>query len=476
MTEQLTGQVFQQTSKFKENSMPLGAFRINSLSRYIAPGGVGGSTRTPLTLYTENGAASSSSQFNVGTGSIFLDGTDDYVALDSTDNSKFALDDFTMEMWGYQTSNSGYRALITNWEHGFFFAVVNGNQLVMYINATLVVNATGLTITSNSWNHFAVTRNGSNVKIFLNGTQVGSTGTFGTQINPTDFTGIGVNVNNYPGGNLGSFWAGYLDEIRVSDISRYDSNFTTTTTAFTNDDNTVLLIHGDTDIKDDGGDRSAVVLTAYNDVEISTDNSKFGGSSMYSPGGTQMASADYIEGTLNHDIGTGDFTVEWWTKWETTGATNMFSLTDTSLNVGFEMRLDNPANWRFYEHANGGSTFNLVLQSSNQIYAYQANWNHFAWVRSGTTITVYVNGVAAATTGTYSTDLRDATVLHVGAGIKTGYASMVGYMDEVRVSNIARYTSNFTPSTSEFANDQNTLFLLHANGTDTSTDFIDDNT
>jgi len=220
-----------------------------SESSYAPPGG---ETRTPLMLYAENGAAASSSQFNTGTGSILLDGTNDYVRLDASDNSAFALDDFTMEMWGYQTSTSGYRALITNWEHGFFFAVVNGNQLVMYINATLVVNATGLTIPSNSWNHFAVTRNGSDVKIFLNGTQVGSTGSFGTQINPTDFTGIGVNVNNYPGGNLGSFWAGYLDEVRVSDTARYNSNFTTTIAPFVNDANTVLLVHGDTDISDDG--------------------------------------------------------------------------------------------------------------------------------------------------------------------------------------------------------------------------------
>jgi hypothetical protein len=48
-------------------------------------------------------------------------------------------------------------------------------------------------------------------------------------------------------------------------------------------------------------------------------------------------------------------------------------------------------------------------------------------------------------------------------------------MDEYRVSNIARYTTNFAPPTEPFQNDDNTLLLLHMDGTDGSTAFIDDN-
>ena len=35
------------------------------------------------------------------------------------------------------------------------------------------------------------------------------------------------------------------DEIRISDTARYTSNFTPSTTAFTSDSNTKLLIHGE---------------------------------------------------------------------------------------------------------------------------------------------------------------------------------------------------------------------------------------
>jgi hypothetical protein len=50
-----------------------------------------------------------------------------------------------------------------------------------------------------------------------------------------------------------------------------------------------------------------------------------------------------------------------------------------------------------------------------------------------------------------------------------------GYMDEMRISNTARYTGTFTPSSTAFTNDANTVCLLHMNGSNGSTVFNDDN-
>ena len=50
-----------------------------------------------------------------------------------------------------------------------------------------------------------------------------------------------------------------------------------------------------------------------------------------------------------------------------------------------------------------------------------------------------------------------------------------GNIDEFRISNNARYTAAFTPETTPFQNDANTLLLLHMDGTDGDTDFVDDN-
>ena len=54
------------------------------------------------------------------------------------------------------------------------------------------------------------------------------------------------------------------------------------------------------------------------------------------------------------------------------------------------------------------------------------------------------------------------------------YAPYIGYLDEIRISNSARYTSNFTPSTTAFTEDANTLLLIHSDTTNGSTTFTDD--
>lgn len=43
------------------------------------------------------------------------------------------------------------------------------------------------------------------------------------------------------------------------------------------------------------------------------------------------------------------------------------------------------------------------------------------------------------------------------------YPSYNGFMDELRISNIIRYTSNFTPATNAYSPDANTMALYHFN-------------
>jgi hypothetical protein len=101
-------------------------------------------------------------------------------------------------------------------------------------------------------------------------------------------------------------------------------------------------------------------------------------------------------------------------------------------------------------------------------------WYHVAFVRSGSSLYIFQNGVQAGTTGN-AFAMRDcATTLKIGY-LGTGATYLNGWLDEFRISKgVARWTSNLTPSTSVYSDDSNTVLLLDMDGADGSTTFIDD--
>ena len=82
--------------------------------------------------------------------------------------------------------------------------------------------------------------------------------------------------------------------------------------------------------------------------------------------------------------------------------------------------------------------------------------------------------MSVATT-TQTTTVGQQTTIKIGA-MADGSNGYTGYLDELRISNTARYTANFTPSASAFTNDVNTLLLLHGDGTNGGSTFTDSTT
>jgi hypothetical protein len=72
-------------------------------------------------------------------------------------------------------------------------------------------------------------------------------------------------------------------------------------------------------------------------------------------------------------------------------------------------------------------------------------WTHIAVVRSGTTVRVYINGTASATTDTQAGTIGNGK-LNVAAD-SGGAAFFAGYISTIRVCNIAVYTGTFTVPT-----------------------------
>jgi chitinase len=100
---------------------------------------------------------------------------------------------------------------------------------------------------------------------------------------------------------------------------------------------------------------------------------------------------------------------------------------------------------RLYFEAGGG----VGITATNAVTANQ--WNHIAVVRSGSTITHYLNGTANGT-GTSSATFTPLTTDNFAIGSNRGFdSSMTGYLDDIRITRgYARYTGNFTPQTSQW--------------------------
>jgi len=95
------------------------------------------------------------------------------------------------------------------------------------------------TVTLNQWNHIAVTFNGTALKGYINGVYAGENAQTGLLGSNTGTFYLGVrNVTN-------GYFSGKIDEVRISDIVRYPSNFTPPTVPFTTDNHTLLLWHLD---------------------------------------------------------------------------------------------------------------------------------------------------------------------------------------------------------------------------------------
>ena len=196
---------------------------------------------------------------------------------------------------------------------------------------------------------------------------------------------------------------------------------------------------------------SGRTVTATGGAAVSTAQTKVGTHSILFDG-----SNDYLAIPASTDFDfAGDFTFECWVYFDGT--------------PGELMNIDNgvgggPNDFRVFISGTGLKITCQDLSTDhylNSTHNVPTNtWTHLAAVRSGSTITGYKNGVAMNSPKTgVSGSVAGTVAMRVGHG--DNYYG--GYMDEIRLSNSARYTSGFTPATTEFVPDSNTLLLLHGN-------------
>lgn len=215
--------------------------------------------------------------------------------------------------------------------------------------------------------------------------------------------------------------------------------------------------------------RTAKTVTAHGNALITTAQSKFGGAS-----GLFHGSGDYLSTPDSADwyFGTGDFTIDFWVRFNSVNTyQGFFSVYDRGSSQMF-LELQNNGGMRFYARDSGGVKLDNTWTPSPALAT--GTWYHMALVRSGSSFYFFIGGSQVGSVYADSDAVPDYTTSFLIGVSEGGFAYLNGWLDEFRVSKgVARWTSNFTPPTSAYTGDSNIVLLLHMDGADGSTTFID---
>lgn len=190
-----------------------------------------------------------------------------------------------------------------------------------------------------------------------------------------------------------------------------------------------------------------------------------------STGGSLLFTASSSSGisfanVADFQMGTGDFTIEWFQYQLSGSATNqrIFSIgswPSASIAVSQE---GSDTSKTFYAWLSSG---NLIRSGINM----QNSWIHYAICRSGSSLRVFQNGTQIGSTLSNSTNFNNTTqVLRLGnETTTTAGAAFNGYITNFHwVKGTALYTANFTRPSAPITPVANTKLLLLATSSGTA--------
>jgi len=395
-----------------------------------------------------------------------------YLSTAAHSNYDITGGDFTIEFWinweaGNTMGSSGFN-ISTNfvstvgWDLGFSSASASSITSLNFQTynagwtATTNTAITDANLKRNTWNHLAVVRTGGTgfgiLTYYLNGVATG--GTFSAPSYPGAGNDLywGIYAQNYSYSGNPTF---SLSNFRiVKGTAVYTKNFTPPVRSLTNVTNTTLLTHNNNRFKNTANALTTFTPAGPTNPEIT----KFGSdtTAVYNPvihGGSTYfdGTGDYLTFpiTASNQL-SGDFTVEFWSYFIARGTNgsglinNYNSYTTGAFGIfAGHVSVDTTK----YQFAYNGAAFPAI--SSTVTIKYN-QWAHIAVVRSGTIITLYIDGVAQGTLSSAGATLNGVgSNWYVGAaGDAIANYSSTGYTSDLRIiKGSAIYTGNFTPPT-----------------------------
>jgi len=351
--------------------------------------------------------------------------------LTAASSSDFAIgtSDFCIEMWLFPTATPDAALEIpfsTRRTAGgnYMFLHYDNNQISIGTSGAFKLNLATTAIKPVQWNHVCWARSSGVSMAFINGVKIGQAN------DTTDYLQEGVTV--FGVGNDQQY-TGNMACFRFVNGSnpRGTSTFAIPTTAPTAVTNTKLLLNMANAQVFDNAAINTLTLTGH--ANTSTDQAKFGTTSLHLDG-----TDDLVALSGHHVFGTGDYTVEMF----------VYHTSISGQQTYFSDPNGNNAGVYFYKDSNN----KLGLYYAGQIVTGSGNvpanqWAHVAVCRASGTSRLFLDGVLQGS----ASDTTNLTETTYSIGNSVGASNeFIGYIDDIRVSKVARYTANFTPATEPF--------------------------
>ena len=396
-------------------------------------------------------------------GSVYFDGSGDYLSISDASDFSFGTGDFTWECW---LNLKSYHATVSALFHlkndtalsssVLILEIGSSGQLQLSTGSALVTTGSASDINLNQWHHVAVSRSGTSLKIWLDGQQHASV------TNSTSYSGSVLQIGAWRFGGYDYSITGYMSDVRiVKGTAVYTSAFTPPTAPLTAITNTQLLTCTN---KNNFFDVSAnaPVMTPGGSVAVNTSEVAYTGNSIYFSTRSDEISGNGTLAAFN--TLPGDFTIELECKLTSSNMAYafVFQLYPGSSSANAIIRFGDSGFGYHLQFVinNGGGTgavYNVNLVQSD----FTSGFRHIAWTRESGTNRVFIDGTqynvaTGANPSTFSSaSWSDSTTISFAHsdGIRIGLSpyAPLGYLQNIRVTNgLARYTSNFTPPTAEF--------------------------
>ena len=149
---------------------------------------------------------------------VNLDGVDDYIAVA---NPNLPTGDYTYEVWVKLHRNSAFQTIMEALDGvggaELEFDLAAGGSVQVWSHSTQLLT-TAAAIPVGTWNHVALTRQGSTLRVYLNGAPQVQTGSDARTLNfSTCPLLIGVDADAACTGRLNGYLDGRIDEVRIYD-------------------------------------------------------------------------------------------------------------------------------------------------------------------------------------------------------------------------------------------------------------------